>query len=91
MTMRSTRSRKATSKPQAGSFPLREDPQAAEPLPLQFGNAVANAVDLFRNLDKDFPSWNLDGDRGLAYVTWQFAGSYDPNAVAIEPGVIATR
>jgi hypothetical protein len=68
-----------------GSFPLREDPLTPQSLPVQFGNAVANAVDLFANLDTDFPSWNLDGDRGLAYATWQFSGFYDPDAVAIEP------
>jgi hypothetical protein len=66
-----------------GSFPYRK--QESNTLPVQFGNAVANAVDLFKNLDRDFPDWNLDADRGLAYLTWQFKGFYDPDSVQIEP------
>lgn len=50
-----------------------------------FGNAVENAVDLFNNLAKNLPNWNLDGDRGLAYYTWQFKAGYDPNNVQIIP------
>lgn len=66
-----------------GSFPYRT--QTLNNFPVQFGNAVANAVDLFKNLDKEFPNWNLDADRGLAYLTWQFKGFYDPDSVQIEP------
>jgi hypothetical protein len=48
---------------------------------MDFGNAVANAVDLIKavlpTLEPDgtrplFPDWNLDADRGQAYLTWQF-------------------
>jgi hypothetical protein len=70
----------------AGVFPFRpEMPGGKEPM--QFGNAVANAIDLLQHLSKGFPDpdWNLDADRGLAYVTWQFKGFYDPDNVAIEP------
>ena len=56
------------------------------PYPVEFGNVVANAVDLFQHIGPPFPDWNLDGDRGLAYFTWQFhAASYDPNNVKIDP------
>jgi hypothetical protein len=49
--------------------------------PVDFGNAVENAVDLIKavlpTLDvgatrPQFPDWNLDADRGLAFLTWQF-------------------
>lgn len=67
-----------------GSFPYRrQTPSSA--LPVQFGNAVANCIDIFKNLDADFPLWNMDGDRGLAFFTWQFQGFYDPDNVTIEP------
>lgn len=51
--------------------------------PVQFGNAVANSVDLL--IHKNFPDWNLDADRGLAYFTWQFKGGAYSDPVAIEP------
>ncbi|MDG1573277.1 hypothetical protein OZ410_13185 [Robiginitalea sp. M366] len=38
--------------------------------PVEFGNAVANALDLFKT--RAYPNWNLDADRGLAYQTWAF-------------------
>ena len=61
-------------------------PQGQEESPSRFGNAVANAVDLFRHIDGRFPNWNLDGDRGLAWFTWQFkGGKYDPDGVQAEP------
>jgi hypothetical protein len=52
-------------------------------LPVQFGNAVANAVDLLTH--GTFPDWNLDADRGLAYVTWQFKGGMYTDPVQLEP------
>ncbi len=67
---------------EAGGFPVRLDP-AGEPV--QFGNAVANAVDLLGSLREDRPEWNLDGDRGVAFTVWQFDGGYDPDAVTIAP------
>lgn len=42
--------------------------------PRAFGNAVANAVDLFRHLGGDLPDWNRDGDRGIAWVHWYVPG-----------------
>lgn len=53
--------------------------------PVQFGNAVDNALDLFANLGADLPSWNLDGDRGLAYFTWRFRVGIYTDPVDIEP------
>jgi hypothetical protein len=68
-----------------GTFPFRRGVPTA-PYPIEFGNVVANAVDLFQHIGPPFPDWNLDGDRGLAYFTWQFhAASYDPNNVKIDP------
>jgi hypothetical protein len=52
--------------------------------PVQFGNAVANAVDLLGHLDTPFPDWNLDGDRGLAHMAWQFHNMLYTDPVAIE-------
>jgi hypothetical protein len=64
-----------------GGFPMRQAVPTA-PYPVQFGNAVANAVDLFKNIGMQFPNWNLDGDRGLAWFTWQFHNNvYDPGNV----------
>ena len=60
--------------------------KAGANIPVQFGNAVANAVDLFEHLASNYPNWNLDADRGLAYLTWQFAkDKYEPNDVNVEP------
>lgn len=64
-----------------GGFPDR----SVDGSPVQFGNAVANAVDLLANLGVAHPSWNLDADRGLAAVVWRFKAGYDPDAVAIIP------
>ena len=71
--------------PHPGHFPFRRQAIAGTQIPVQFGNAVANAVDLFQNIGKEWPDWNLDADRGLAYVTWQFDNFYNPDAVVIEP------
>jgi hypothetical protein len=53
-------------------------------LPAEFANAVDNAVNLLTNLKGALPDWNLDGDRGLAYLTWQFHNSQYTDPVAIE-------
>lgn len=66
----------------SGAFPVRLGPNGQ---PVQFGNAVANAVDLLTRIDKPRPGWNLDADRGLAHLTWELTGGYDPNAVSIQP------
>jgi hypothetical protein len=65
-----------------GGTLLRFDPPATA---TPFGNAVENAVDLFKNLTVKFPNWNLDGDRGIAYYTWQFKAGYDPDNVQVVP------
>ncbi|HEU5192599.1 MAG TPA: hypothetical protein VFX14_23210 [Methylomirabilota bacterium] len=57
----------------------------AEDTPARFGSVVANAIDLFRDIDTRFPNWNLDADRGLAWLTWKFKTGYDPGAVDVEP------
>jgi hypothetical protein len=66
-----------------GAWPVRLRPGTE--LPVQFGNAVANAVDLFQHLDVTLPNWNLDADRGLAYLTWQFKNGIASDPVDIEP------
>lgn len=58
---------------------------AAMALPASFANAVENAVDVIRHITDTFPEWNLDGDRGLAYLTWQFHNSSYTDPVAIDP------
>jgi hypothetical protein len=50
--------------------------------PIQFGNVVANAVDLYAS--KLFPNWNLDSDRGLAYLDWKLKAGWT-NPMAIQP------
>lgn len=61
---------------------FRYDPNAANgELPVQFGNVVDNAIDLY--LAGNFPNWNFDQDRGLAYLTWKFKNMYT-NPVVIE-------
>lgn len=68
-----------------GNF-KREAGMAGAQVPDQFGNAVANAVDLLDHLADTFPEWNLDADRGLAYLTWHFKDAkYDPDDVKVEP------
>jgi hypothetical protein len=49
-----------------------------------FGNAVDNAIDLLLNAGADLPNWNLDGDRGLAYFTWEVKDQYS-NPLNITP------
>ena len=68
-----------------GGFPFRRGVVlGGGVLPAPFGNVVDNALDLFRHLGQPFPDWNLDGDRGLGWFTWQFKGVYDPDAVQYE-------
>ncbi len=71
----------------AGTWPPGYAQQPASQLPVQFGNAVDNAVELLSHLDANFPDWNLDADRGLASMAWQFQGGVygDPVAIAQEP------
>ncbi len=53
-------------------------------VPVTFGNAVDNAVDLILNAGAGLPDWNLDADRGLASLTWQFVASTYTDPVHIE-------
>ena len=41
---------------------------------MTFANAVDNAVDLIGAAGSAVPDWNLDADRGLAWLTWQHVG-----------------
>ena len=68
-----------------GSWPPGYRVAQGSSLPVQFGNAVANCVDVFRSLGGLVPpDWNLDGDRGLAYLTWQFRHGVYTDPVDIE-------
>lgn len=71
----------------AGTWPVRTSaasPAGVPGRPVQFGNAVDNAIDLFRHLVADFPDWNLDADRGMAYHTWKFLNDIYLDPVAID-------
>lgn len=69
-----------------GSWPVATQAVVgAMALPVQFGNAVANAVDVLQHRHGALPDWNLDGDRGTAYMTWQFKNSLYTDPVDIEP------
>ncbi|KGM13161.1 hypothetical protein [Cellulomonas bogoriensis] len=41
-----------------------------------FGPAVQAALALLKEDSTDLPSWNLDGDRGLGWLTWQLDAPY---------------
>lgn len=69
-------------KTEPNAFPFR---QGENTLPIQFGNIVANVVDLFNHIDSELPNWNLDSDRGIGYRSWKFNRFYDPDNVMIEP------
>jgi hypothetical protein len=70
-----------------GVFPFREQTAGGEPV--EFGSAVANAVDLFRYVISEpegaLPDWNLDADRGMAYLAWRFRDDIYTNPVNIVP------
>ncbi len=68
-----------------GSWPPGERLAAGSQLPVQFANAAANAVDLIAHAGDDLPDWNLDADRGMASLTWQFKSGMYTDPVAIEP------
>lgn len=70
-------------KTDGGAWPVRLT--AAGDVPVQFGNAVANAIDLFQHIGGALPNWNLDADRGLAHLTWQFTNGVVSDPVDIEP------
>lgn len=57
-----------------GRWPPGERRLPGTQVPVTFANAVDNAVDLIRHAGDSVPDWNLDGDRGLASLTWQFTG-----------------
>ena len=64
-----------------GNLRIKDLP-SGEQQPVQFGNAVSNTIDLL--IHRRFPNWNLDSDRGMAYLTWKFDSIYS-NPVSIEP------
>lgn len=68
-----------------GTWPpgFRQKPMSK--VPVQFGNAVANAVDLFQHLGVNLPDWNLDADRGLSSLTWAFTNNLYTDPVEIQP------
>jgi hypothetical protein len=68
-------------------WPPGERQQPGKHIPIMFGNAVANAVDLIAHAGEPLPDWNLDADRGMASLTFRFAGSAytDPVAIDAEP------
>lgn len=41
-----------------------------------FGPAVQNAVALLRDPPETLPNWDLDGDRGLGWLTWQLTAPW---------------
>lgn len=52
---------------------------ASTSTPADFGNIVENALDVLKNICAAPPDWNLDADRGIAHLTWEFDGPYtDP-------------
>jgi len=65
------------------STPLKTDGTIAA----RTGNAMDNIKDLWLNKDRfkgaenNFPSWNLDADRGLYYWTWEFEDLYDTTKI----------
>lgn len=49
-----------------------------------FGPAVPAAVALIKDPPASLPSWNLDGDRGIGWLTWELAAPYT-NPIAPVP------
>jgi hypothetical protein len=74
-------------KTDGASFPFRAQAYSGEPV--EFGNAVANAMDLIGSLLSDpsseLPNWNLDADRGMAHLTWNFRDGIYTDPVDIVP------
>jgi hypothetical protein len=69
-----------------GTWPPGHRVESGGKVAVQFGNAVENVLDVLRRWDGELPSWNLDADRGLAYLTWEFDGPYsDPVVIKPEP------
>lgn len=55
-------------------------------VPVTFANAVDNAVDLILHAGGEIPDWNLDADRGMAWLTFELKTPMtDPVAVVEEP------
>uniref|UniRef100_Q01Z10 Putative transmembrane protein n=1 Tax=Solibacter usitatus (strain Ellin6076) TaxID=234267 RepID=Q01Z10_SOLUE len=71
---------------QGAAWPPGYAVQPGTQIPVEFGNLVENAVDVFSHLAVDYPNWNLDADRGMAWLTWQFTAVYsDPVVIEPEP------
>ncbi len=54
-------------------------------VPVTFANAVANAITLIAKAGDPLPDWNLDADRGMAWLTWAFENGLLSDPVAVEP------
>ncbi len=55
-------------------------------VPVTFANAVDNAIDLILHAGDPIPDWNLDADRGLAWLTFELTSPLsDPVNVQAEP------
>jgi hypothetical protein len=67
-----------------GTWPPGFRPIPGDQRPVQFGNAVANAVDLIASGGKQLPDWNLDADRGMASLTWNFVANTYTDPVQVE-------
>jgi hypothetical protein len=48
-----------------------------------FGPAVQNAIHILKSDPRDLPDWNLDGDRGAGWLTWEFATPYAVPVAAV--------
>lgn len=67
-------------------WPPAERRHPGTDVPVTFGNAADNAVDLIRHAGDEIPDWNLDADRGMAWLTFEFQSPMsDPVDVGEEP------
>lgn len=67
------------------TWPPGERHRPGTEIPVLFGNAVANAVELIAHAGDVLPDWNLDADRGLAWLTWEFQNNTLSAPVAVDP------
>lgn len=66
---------------QSSSWPFQADISGR---PLGFMNATDALLAWLPSPNKKLPDWNLDGDRGLGFRTWQFVDDTWTNPVDIE-------
>ena len=72
----------------AGKNPATEDltkpPPGSFGIKGSFGPAVDASVKLVRSpVTSSLPNWNLDGDRGRGWLTWQLPGLYTTPVPAV--------